>query len=132
MGILIGVGIFAGFIILVAIDTGAMLRESEKRVAEWARSQAFVFDVTFFRGTVRKSVPKKGRNPLSSEVGQKSQEGLASAEWRRREGTGEVVHAVTKRPARAGPVDISIAIDDRAEPFGANFASFDLFENTAH
>ena len=44
MGTLIAVGVFAGFMILLVIGRWAMLREAEKRVAEWARSNNFVLN----------------------------------------------------------------------------------------
>jgi hypothetical protein len=80
MGILIGFGVMALIIILLLVGRGAMLRESEKRVREWARSRDFVLDRCEMRLNVGGSPRPVWRIRVTMPSGER-REGLARGGW---------------------------------------------------
>lgn len=80
MGVLLGFGVLAALMLLLLIGRGAMLRENDKRVVEWARSNHLVLNRCEMRLNVGGNPRPVWRLQVTTRSGER-REGLAKAGW---------------------------------------------------
>ncbi len=80
MDVLIGFGVIALILILLLVGRGSMLRENDKRVVEWARSNNFVLTRCEMRLNVGGSPRPVWRIQVTTPSGVR-REGLAKGGW---------------------------------------------------